>query len=161
MTEEECSQVFDFLSGMLRSDDIGLAWVVESVEAEIRIGKIQDKEIVNKRRSTGQANSEAFEMIDVTSTSISYSEKFVQQRLDFNDRERLEILSRAINQAILQSGDIEVTLLKNFNGSILFLPDNTNEKSFSVNIDNVSIREPARKELMTLLQELDREIANA
>lgn len=158
MTEEQCQQVYDALAEMLRRE--GLSWAVAQVENEIRLGNIIDKPI---KETTGRRYSEkAFEVLESSDQRLPAKTAYVQQRVEYTNKECLSMLIRAVEHAVLHIGDMEdhtlSLLAKTGNAATLaFEPDATDERSFTIRPADVDSRKQACAELKVWLDQLKQE----
>ncbi|MGF1990627.1 MAG: hypothetical protein RMY62_022515 [Nostoc sp. ZfuVER08] len=122
MNPEECELAYRKLLSMLESPQFG--WVVEQVETGILAGEI---ELPEKRTSP---------------TIIE----------DFSTHKKLRYLVDAIEQAVINTADMERETVTFFGTEIAFYPDSENSQvSFSLNETSLASR---RQEAISVLREL-------
>lgn len=156
MTEEQCQEAYSTLTNILTQNN--LDWVIGEVDNEIRLGKIVDRLV--KERSRQQSGSDlSFEIVDTRNQRLSSRPIYVQQRVEYTGQERIHILIRAIEHAVINVGDIEentANSLARHGGFVrlVFEPDGTNEQSFVIEQSQVTIRSKSREQLRQLLEQI-------
>ncbi|MBD2678474.1 MULTISPECIES: hypothetical protein [Nostoc] len=123
MNAEECELAYRQLLSMLEYPQFG--WVVEQLEVGIIAGEIELPK--NKNKSP---------------TIIE----------DFSAHKKLRYLVDAIEQAVINTADMEREIISFFRTEIAFYPDSENsEESFSINETSLTSR---RQDAISVLQEL-------
>jgi hypothetical protein len=109
MTEEQCAEAYDILANLLRRSN--LAWVMDQVDADVRVGKLIEKPIreISDRHTAG---SIAFELVEAPELQRRGRSGSIRQRVEYSNRERLQLLVEAIEYAVLHTADLEEAALK-------------------------------------------------
>jgi hypothetical protein len=161
MTEEQCAEAYDILANLLRRLD--LAWVMDQVDADVRVGKLIEKSIreISARHTAG---SIAFELVEAPEPQRRGRSGSIRQRVEYSNRERLQILIEAIEHAVLHTADMEEAALKliaNTHSSlqIAFEPDGSNERPFRIGQANIDSGRQFRNELRQALSQLKDQIS--
>ncbi len=159
MTEEQCTRMYDALAELLRQS--GLHWVMEQVDAEVRLGKLVDRSI-REIRSTAYTPLAGFELVEGVSTRGRTSAS-IKQRIDFRASERLRILIQAIEHAVQHAAQIAENTLESLSKThslthIAFEPDGSNERSFRIDRAGMSSGAPARETLQHALDQIKEQI---
>jgi hypothetical protein len=156
MTEEQCAETYNILAKLLR--DSNLEWVMDQIDAEVRVGKLLEKPI--REISVGYANRNvAFELVEATEPQRRGRSGSIRQRVEYSNRERLQVMIEAIEHAILHIADLEEATLKLMhNGDpsiqIAFEPDGSNERPFRVNQADINSRRQFLNQLRQALNQL-------
>jgi hypothetical protein len=142
MTEEQCAETYDILADLLRRSN--LAWVMDQVDADVRVGKLIEKPIreISARHT---ARNIAFELVDAPEPQRRGRSGSIRQRVEYSNRERLQVLIEAIEHAVLHTADLEEAALKlmaNTHSSlqIAFEPDGSNEPPFRIDQADIDSR---------------------
>jgi hypothetical protein len=160
MTEEQCAESYNFLINLLR--DLNFSWVIQQVEAAIRVGLLIEKPI--REISPGHtAEGVGFEVIEPTEPQHRGRSKSIIQRVEYSDRERLQILIDAIEHAILYTTDLQEATLKLMgdnqrSSEIAFEPDGSDEYPFRINLLDVNTKRQAQNVLKQALDQLKTEV---
>jgi hypothetical protein len=160
MTEEQCAECYNFLINLLR--DLNFSWVVQQVEAAIRVGSLSEKPI--REISAGHAvEGIGFEVIEPTEPQRRGRSKSIIQRVEYSDRERLRILIGAVEHAIVHTTDLQEATLKLLgdnqgSSQITFEPDGSDEYPFRIDLLDVNARRQAQNILKQTLNQLKIEI---
>lgn len=91
MTEEQCAESYNILLDRLR--DLKFDWVVQQIEADIRVGILIEKPI---REISARHAAEAigFEVIEPTEPQRRGRSGSIKQRVEYSDRQRLRHIDR-------------------------------------------------------------------
>lgn len=101
MTAEEHRQAFAFLESAL--NESGLSWVTNQVAEQIRFGKTTTRSV--RSRPDVPEDLAIFELSDKRRRQVQ-----IPATQEYSDRERLEILCSAIEQALIAPIEMEATL---------------------------------------------------
>src|SRR5262249_1302237 len=156
MTEEQGAETYDLLANLLRRSN--LEWVMDQVDADVRVGKLVEKSI--REISTNHTErTSSFDRIETFEPQSRVSSGAIRQRVEYSNRERLLVLIEAIAHAVLHTAELEEATLKlmaNTHASlqIVFEPDGSNERPFSVDQADTSSRQQFRNDLRQALNQL-------
>jgi len=159
MELQECEQIFNELAAMLR--DHGLSWVCSQVDEYIQIGKTQEKivskaEILAIKRNGGIPKLPLKSRRGANTTFTSTSE--------YNSQEKLLILIDAIQQAVINTCNMEYEVAKSLGGQagqIIFLHRDLPEGktiTSKITLTEAESRQVHAERLQLLLSELRKEI---
>lgn len=159
MTDQQCAESYNLLRDLLR--DLNFDWVVEQVEADIRVGILIEKPIreISPRHAVESIGFEVIETVEPQRRGRSGS---IKQRVEYSDRERFRILIEAIEHAILHTTDLQEATLKLMGNNqpssqITFEPDGSNEHPFKIDLLDINTRRQAQNVLKQTLDQLKAE----
>jgi hypothetical protein len=160
MTEEQCAETYNILANLLRRSN--LEWVMDQVDADVRVGKLVAKPI-REISARHIARSVAFELVETFEPQRRGRSGSIRQRVEYSNRERLQVLIEAIEHAVLHIADLEEATLKlmaNTHSSlqIVFEPDGSNERPFKVDWADINSRQQFRNNLRQALNQLKAQI---
>jgi hypothetical protein len=160
MTEEQCAETYDILADLLRRSN--LAWVMDQVDADVRVGKLIEKPIreISARHT---ARNIAFELVDAPEPQRRGRSGSIRHRVEYSNRERLQVLIEAIEHAVIHTADLEEAALKlmaktHSSLQIAFEPDGSNEPLFRIDQADIDSRRQFLNELRQALNQLKDQI---
>ena len=143
MDSEECDEVFKKLLYLL--DQNRLYWIVEQVNEQVHLGKTVEKEI-----ETLKEEKKEFSKISELDIHKRQMKKGPKARFpvteEYNPNEKLNLLLDAIEQAIVNSAEMEYHLIEYFGSSLAkwdginFYQDEPESQPISLNIKTISDR---------------------
>jgi hypothetical protein len=160
MTEEQCAETYNILANLLRRSNLG--WVMDQVDADVRVGKLIEKPIreISARYPT---RGVAFELVEMPEPQRRGRAGSIRQRVEYSHRERLRVLIEAIEHAVLHTADLVEAALKLMADTrpslqIVFEPDGSNERPFSVDQVDIHSRRQFQNDLRLALNQLKAQI---
>ena len=142
--------------------DSNLEWVMNQVDADVRVGKLVEKPIreISARHTE---RSVAFELVEAPDPQRRGRSGSIRQRVEYSNRERLQMIIEAIEHAILHTADLEEATPKLMNNTksslqIAFEPDGSNERPFRVDQADINSRWQFRNHLQQALNQLKAQI---
>jgi len=161
MDSQECNKVFERLLHMLDKNKIN--WVVEQVKQQVQLGKTIEKEIETLKHKEKEFAQLREDDVYIPKVKKGPKAKFPVTE-EYTPNEKLNLLLDAIEQAIVNTADMENHLIEYFGSSlqkwegINFYPDEPESKPISINLETISDRFDNSQYLRDLIIKLRREI---
>ncbi len=161
MNEQECEYAFQRLIKILNEN--GLAWVVEQVNEQIRIGKTIQREIETLKEGKEMS---LFSTIDDYSSKLTKGPKATfPVTVEYQQSERLELLINAVKQSIVATADMEHHLASftekddETPKKFLFYADEPGIEPKSIGTETIRSRYESSRRLNGLLESLRKEVS--
>lgn len=160
MNDDERNEVFNTLINIL--NDQGLGWVVNQVHEQIRLGKTEEREIKTLRES--RQGPSLFDPDDYRSQLKPGPLAKFPVAVDYNPKERLQLLIDAIEQSVVHTAQMEEDLITYFETEIPHLSGvefDSEDDTISPRVisrQTAVLRNEQSKKLKLLLEDLHKEI---
>jgi hypothetical protein len=160
MNNDECQEVFDTLVKML--NDQGLGWVVAQVQEQIRLGKTVEKEIKTLREA--KHSPSIFELDEYRKQLKTGPLATFPVPVEYNSKERLQLLIDAIEQAVVNTAQMEENFTSFFEkelphlSDIRFFSEDGTLSPREINRQSAVVRNDQAIKLKQLLEDLRQEI---
>jgi hypothetical protein len=164
MTDDECDQVYRTLSARLI--ELNAGWIVDEVEEEIRDGRDTVVRVRPVREDVGSASEEGGRPSFSRQTG---SPQNLLRTVPYTSKERLHLLVDAIEAAVVDTADMEVSFFKAVADAtstsairsptmLQFADPDTGATTHEVSVTTSGTRQTAAQLLRRQLGELRREI---
>jgi hypothetical protein len=160
MTAEECNIVYDTLVSTL--DISGLQWIVSQVEEQLRLGKTVEKEIRTLTEGRSRDTLQGFE--EYREHLRSGPKATFPITIEYEPKEKLSLLIEAIEQAVIDTAEMENHIIEFFGKDLLslesvaFYPDEGDKETVSINRQSAASRHVHGANLKQLFEILRKEI---
>jgi hypothetical protein len=161
MNDKECDEVYQRLTDMV--NQIGLEWVIAQVAEQIRLWKTVEKEIETLRETRTERT--LFTVNEYRSEFRKGPKATFPVTVEYSSRERLSLLIDAIEQAVVNTADMEHHLLNFFDkatekwdGVIQFYSEEPDIRPRSIDKRVSASRLESSRRLRQLLDNLRQEI---
>lgn len=160
MTTEECNIVYDTLVDILNKSELG--WIVSQVEDQLRIGKTVEKEITTL--TEGRSRNALLGFEEYREHLRSGPKATFPVTIDYDSKEKLSLLVDAVEQAVVDTAEMEKHILDFFGEelpsleSVEFYSDEVTREPISINRQSTASRQIYGSKLKLLLEDLRKEI---
>lgn len=166
MNASEAEQVYNNLLAILRQDE--LSWIIEQMIENIAIGKPQTKQVKTYGERDERRQLPLFQahpsspILPFEYNKPTGPKADLTATLEYTPHERLLLLIKAIEQAILDTAEMESMIANNLERlansqnitGINFISDRENQLTFSISQDTANKRITAANILRQHLQQL-------
>lgn len=160
MNDRECNEAYERLINILNQNK--LEWIVTQVEEQVRSGKTVEKEIDTLKES--RRGFDLFTIDDYPSRLMKGPKATFPVTVEYQPSERLVLLLDAIEQAIVNTAEMEHHFIEYFGGEVdnwqgvEFYSEDPNSRPVAINKETVLSRLDNGKQLKQLLDALRQEV---
>ena len=157
MDNQECNEVYERLMEMLAENK--LDWIVEQVNQQVQLGKTIIKETETLKHQEKEFSQLYEDDVYIPKVKKGPKAKFPVTE-DYTPNEKLNLLLDAIEQAIVNTAEMENHLIEYFDSSLKkwdgidFYADEPESQPISLNLDSVLDRYDSSQNLKIFIDEL-------